>query len=67
MVKTDRVLWERELAEHMSRHGVDLLGLPAAEFPSGTRTPRWLAGLLLWVSMAVLGSTAGWLIGWYLI
>ncbi len=66
MVKTDQMLWEQELAEHMSRHGCDL-GVPPAKFPSYTRAPKWLTRLQLWMSVAMLGSTAGWLIGWYVI
>ncbi|MGH3904127.1 MAG: hypothetical protein ACRDTE_08060 [Pseudonocardiaceae bacterium] len=39
MLKTDQVLWERELAEHMSQHGVDLLDLPPATCRAAAADP----------------------------
>ncbi|HEU0089351.1 MAG TPA: hypothetical protein VFQ77_17185 [Pseudonocardiaceae bacterium] len=66
MLKTDQVLWEQELAEHMRLHGIDLLDLPpAGRLPALTR--KWLTRLLLWTPVAVVGGTLGWSVGWYLI
>ncbi len=67
MLKTDQVLWEKELAEHMSQHGVDLLDLPPAAPPPPTRARIWLTRLMLWTPVAMVSSTVGWSVGWYVI
>lgn len=67
MLKTDQVLWERELAEHMNQYGMDLLDLPQVTPPPLSRTRRWLTQLLLWTPVALVGTTVGWSLGWYII
>lgn len=69
----DAVLWERELAEHMSRHP-DLQHLPPPVFPRRRSRflrrlrPGNLLALVTWVFVLVCVTAAiGWLIGWYLI
>lgn len=66
MLNTDQVLWEQELAEHMSQYGGDLLNLPPAE-PPATRARQWLTRLMLWTPVTLVGTTVGWSIGWYVI
>jgi hypothetical protein len=72
----DAVLWERELAEHLSRHP-DLQHLPPPVFPRRRSRPsRWLRrfrvssllGLMAWVFVLIsVTAVVGWWIGWYLI
>jgi hypothetical protein len=72
----DAVLWERELAEHLSRHP-ELQHLPPPVFPRRrSRLSRWLGrfrvssllGLMAWVFMLIsVAAIVGWWIGWYLI
>ncbi|HEY2764214.1 MAG TPA: hypothetical protein VGJ13_09420 [Pseudonocardiaceae bacterium] len=69
MLKSDQVLWERELAAHLQLHGTDLLKLPALEPATrmSRRRRRWLTALLLWTPVALVGTTIGWSVGWYVI
>lgn len=69
MLKTDQVLWERELAEHMSQYGMDLdlMELPPLTPPPLSWARRWLTQLMLWAPVAVVGTTVGWSVGWYVI
>ena len=74
MLKSDQVLWERELATHMQQHGTDLLKLPAVapetrapETRMSRRRRRWLTALLLWTPVTLVGTTIGWSVGWYVI
>jgi hypothetical protein len=69
----DAVLWERELAEHLSRHP-ELQHLPPPAFPRRrSRLSRRLRlnnlpELMTWVFVLLCVTAAvGWLIGWYLI
>jgi hypothetical protein len=72
----DAVLWERELAEHLSRHP-DLQHLPPPVFPRrrsrlSRRLRRLRLGnlgtLMTWAFVLVCVTAAvGWWIGWYLI
>ncbi len=67
----DAVLWERELAEHMSRHP-DLQHLPPPAFPRRRRLQRLrvnsLLAIMMWVFVLIsVTAVAGWWIGWYLI
>lgn len=66
MLKSDQVLWEQELADHMRLHGADLLGLPPVG-GSGRRGRLWRRALWLWTPVAVVSSAIGWSVGWYLI
>ncbi|MGH3889800.1 MAG: hypothetical protein ACRDSZ_25095 [Pseudonocardiaceae bacterium] len=66
MKNLDQVLWERELAEHMSRHP-GLQHLPPPVFPRRSSVD-YLLVLIVVVFVAVpLGAIAGWVIGWSLI
>ena len=66
MKNFDQVLWERELAEHLSRHP-ELQHLPPPVFPQRSQAV-YLVTLIALVFVAVpLGAIAGWWIGWYLI
>jgi hypothetical protein len=69
MLKSDQVLWEQELAEHMDQYVDDPMiqaGLPCLqEQRKGLST--WLTALLLWTPVAVVGATIGWSVGWYVI
>lgn len=66
MLKTDQMLWERELAEHLNRYGMDLLDLPPVT-PPPSRARTWLIRLTLWTAVALVGTTVGWSVGWYVI
>ncbi|MGH3870900.1 MAG: hypothetical protein ACRDSR_05175 [Pseudonocardiaceae bacterium] len=66
MKNYDQVLWERELAEHMSQH-TDLRHLPPPVVPRRLSI-RYLFVLLALILVTVfLSALAGWWIGWYLI
>ncbi|HEY2723135.1 MAG TPA: hypothetical protein VGI84_00485 [Pseudonocardiaceae bacterium] len=69
MLKSDQVLWEQELAEHMDQYVDDPMiqvGLPyLQEQRKGLST--WFTALLLWTPVAVVGATIGWSVGWYVI
>ncbi|MGH3874085.1 MAG: hypothetical protein ACRDSR_21730 [Pseudonocardiaceae bacterium] len=61
----DRTLWERELTDHMRRHAGDLQNSPL----SGRKPGLWLSTprLVLWTIMVMVLTSAGWVIGLYLI
>jgi hypothetical protein len=70
MLKSDQVLWEQELAEHLNLHADDLLKMPPARarFAAMSRSRRrWTAALLVWTPVAIVGTTVGWSVGWYLV
>jgi hypothetical protein len=69
----DAVLWERELAEHLSRHP-DLQHLPPPVFPRRrSRLSRRLrlgnlVTLMMWIFVLIcVTAVVGWWIGWYLV
>ena len=70
MKSIDAVLWERELAEHISRHP-DLQHLPPQVFPRRrSRLARRLRldNMLMWIFvLTCVTAFTGWLIGWHLI
>jgi hypothetical protein len=67
MLKTDQMLWEQELAEHMNQYCMDLLELPSVTPPPPSRARTWLTRLMLWTPVALVGSTVGWSVGWYVV
>jgi hypothetical protein len=62
----DQVLWERELAERLSRHP-ELQHLPPPMFPQRSRVVYLLTLIALIFVTVPLSAIAGWWIGWYLI
>lgn len=67
MNKTDRMLWEQELATYLREHCVDLADLPAPAPMLRRRRRYWVTRLLLWTPVALVGSTVGWSIGYFMI
>lgn len=66
MKNLDQVLWERELAEHMSRHP-DLQHLPPPVFPRRSSVGYLLALIAVVLMTALMSAIVGWWVGWYLI
>jgi hypothetical protein len=62
---TDRMLWERELTDHLRRHAVDLQGSPVV----GAKPGLWLTApmLALWTITVMVLTSVGWVIGLYCI
>ncbi|HKR50937.1 MAG TPA: hypothetical protein VJT72_15400 [Pseudonocardiaceae bacterium] len=66
MKNNDHVLWERELAEHMSRHP-DLQHLPPPVFTRPSRGISLLPIKTLMFVLIAVSALVGWLIGLHLI
>ena len=66
MKTSDKVLWERELAEHLCLHP-DLRHLPPPVFPRWSRTRYPLTALTLVFVTVLTSAITGWWIGLYLI
>lgn len=64
---SDRALWERELTDHIRRNASDL----QTSLHAGSRAKpgMWLSApmLALWTVMVMVLTSAGWVIGLYLI
>jgi hypothetical protein len=62
---TDRMLWERELTDHLRRHAGDLQGSPVV----GAKHGLWLTApmLALWTITVMVLTSVGWVIGLYCI
>lgn len=66
MKNFDQVLWERELAEHMSRHP-ELHHLPPPVFPQRSQVGYLLALTALVFVLVPVSAIAGWWIGVHLV
>lgn len=62
----DQVLWERELAEYLSRHP-ELQHLPPPVFPRQSQAVYLFALTALVFVLVPVSAVAGWWIGLYLI
>jgi hypothetical protein len=62
---TDRALWERELTDHLRRHASDLQDSSVAR----VKPWLWLTApmLALWTITVMVLTSAGWVIGLYVI
>ncbi|MGH3936147.1 MAG: hypothetical protein ACRDS1_14420 [Pseudonocardiaceae bacterium] len=65
MKRVDQMLWESELAEHMSRHP-DLQNLPLPAFSRRSRVGYFLILVASFIVTVVFSAIIGWYVGWYL-
>jgi hypothetical protein len=66
---TDRKLWERELTEHIRWNAGDLRHWLRTGSSEGTKLGMWFSApmLSLWTVMVMVLTSAGWVVGLYLI